>query len=359
MADIRESRFVAEGLIQLPMNRFGCVLNRGIAWTFSFLALSILLAWGICGSLGGRMVWIPFRLPGDLISHYLIIFLGAGPAVVLVSKLSSKLLRLFKGRSVPPASRVVLAFIRCYYAPLNLARGFMAYSIFGLALVAYLNLKPAIPIMNPDLNDAILWNQDQWISGFGAVYHAIFEFNRPWLTRMLDDIYFQVFNLVGLTLAVLYQTPPLFWRFSAALPLSFVLSLPVSIMVPSLGPAFFRPELFSFTKGTASARVMAALWDQYQAFKVDPVHTPVQVGNGIVAMPSLHITMVFLSVVFLQKAVPRLKGVLWGFLVLFFVSTVYLGWHYILDGLAGILLGWVVLSICKRWFPDEEIKEGS
>jgi membrane-associated phospholipid phosphatase len=336
----------------------GTARFAGLGRLSALVLFFLLAAWGMCRWEGLDLTWLPLMLPSVLFSHYVVVYLVAGPMILLTAELASEAAGMMKNRPARRAVPVAIGFIREYYTPANIARGLIVYLVFGLTLVAYLNVKPLIPLINPRLYDGALWRTDRLISGPGLVW-LITELHNGPLTRVLDAVYFQMFNLVGLTVAALYRSPRLTWRFASAMPLAFALSVPVSILAPSLGPAFVKPEMFSFLDGSTSSDVMANLWSRYQSFKSDPAHTPIVIANGIVAMPSLHITMVFLSVVFLQKVAPRLKWILWGFLGLFFLSTVYLGWHYIADGIAGIALGWVVLLIGGRWFPDEEMKEAS
>lgn len=102
---------------------------------------------------------------------------------------------------------------------------------------------------------------------------------------------------------------------------------------------------------------MNELWNNYQSFKMDPLNTSIVKGNGIVAMPSLHIALVYLSVIVLGKNSPRLRLISWGFLLLFIIATVYLGWHYLSDGIGGLLLGWFTYKISTQWFYEKVDQE--
>lgn len=102
---------------------------------------------------------------------------------------------------------------------------------------------------------------------------------------------------------------------------------------------------------------MNGLWKHYLSFKTNPFGTSIGGGNGIVAMPSLHIALVYLSVVALGKRFAGLRLVLRGLLALFIVTTVYLGWHYLSDGVAGLLLGWLSYKISAYWFYEKKPRE--
>jgi len=155
-----------------------------------------------------------------------------------------------------------------------------------------------------------------------------------------------------MTLVCSYRERLTFWRFSAAWCLAFGISIPISVTFPSLGPAFYNPGLFEDINNTVSYVDMQRLLDHYLSFKANPLHTTIISGNGIVAMPSLHIALVYLSVIVLGKYFPGFRFLLWMFLFLFIMATMYLGWHYLSDGIAGILLGKLAYIISSRMFAE-------
>lgn len=64
-----------------------------------------------------------------------------------------------------------------------------------------------------------------------------------------------------------------------------------------------------------------------------------EIGNGISAMPSMHVAMSYLLAIVLQserKHVALVTGG-WIFFVLILIGSVHLGWHYAVDGLFAML----------------------
>ncbi len=227
------------------------------------------------------------------------------------------------------------------------------------ALVSYTNLKPASPLIDNALYDDLLCRWDSRMLHVLSFGGAITIPKYSTVTVFLDKLYFQLWTLAGITLAMTYRETVRFWRFTAAWCVAFGLSIPVSIGFPSLGPAFYRPDMFAHIGNTKSAAVMHKLWGNYLLFQMDPYNAAIIGFNGIVAMPSLHIAVVYLSVIKLGKLFPRLRLVLWGLFLLFVIATVYLGWHYLLDGIAGVLLGWLAFKISTRWFCEKMGGDGS
>jgi membrane-associated phospholipid phosphatase len=116
----------------------------------------------------------------------------------------------------------------------------------------------------------------------------------------------------------------------------------IALFFPTTGPAMYQPNDFQLD-GTTSL-VLQNMLTTYQHGK-----TP-QNGllYGTVGMPSLHVALTYLAGYFLVNLHRRLwlPTLLW--LVATWMSTVILGWHYILDGVVGILIAMSSIVIV-RW----------
>lgn len=75
-------------------------------------------------------------------------------------------------------------------------------------------------------------------------------------------------------------------------------------------------------------------------------------GSGISAFPSMHVGLVTLNALFLWER-SRILGLI-GFAYMIFVlgSSVYLAWHYAVDGYAAIILTTAVYLALRKWLPD-------
>ena len=88
------------------------------------------------------------------------------------------------------------------------------------------------------------------------------------------------------------------------------------------------------------------LLDDRTGFLADPTNgTP----QAIAAFASLHVAMSFtaLLAVYLLGLGRWLKIVLWAWLVVTLIATVYLGWHYVVDDIAGMALGVMSLVLAR------------
>lgn len=121
----------------------------------------------------------------------------------------------------------------------------------------------------------------------------------------------------------------------------------LGLLNPVMGPAFYRPDLYAYLDGSWTAQIQDLLARLIRAGPGATWNSGVLMG-GISAMPSLHVGLVTTCAYWLAVADARLAwfGVPWILLV--WMSTVVLGWHYALDGLGGILTAWLCIVLTRR-----------
>jgi membrane-associated phospholipid phosphatase len=59
------------------------------------------------------------------------------------------------------------------------------------------------------------------------------------------------------------------------------------------------------------------------------------IGNGISAMPSMHVATTTWAAIVLGRIMPKTTLLIWGFWVVILAGSVALGWHYLSDGVVG------------------------
>ncbi len=118
-------------------------------------------------------------------------------------------------------------------------------------------------------------------------------------------------------------------------------------LLPSLGPYASTPEDFAGLRHTPITDTQAEYLVERAAFLADPSAADSFVSLG--AFASLHVG--FTTLVFLMArhyGLRRLSHVLAVYLAAVIVSTVYFGWHYVLDDVAGVLLALTAVRL-GRW----------
>ena len=183
-------------------------------------------------------------------------------------------------------------------------------------------------------HDAALWQLEE---GLFAILLAS-PLNVP---TFWDGVYFFVWSGLFLGSSVLFVTghKHRFFLLVTALVWAYVLTRVIAIYFPSQGPVFFMPEMFNLS-GTISAETQRMLTLYMRGQIPQSGMLP-----GTMAMPSLHVGMPFLLTCLLARALP---GTLWltvPWFLLNWASTVFLGWHYAVDGLGGIAIALIALGL--------------
>jgi membrane-associated phospholipid phosphatase len=133
-----------------------------------------------------------------------------------------------------------------------------------------------------------------------------------------------------------------------AISIDWLLGVVLYYAVPSLGPVYSSPGWFADLPRTPNTAVNELLLDD----RVKVLAGPWDTGSvqTIAAFASLHVA-VMVTICLVAEAM-RLPVVIrvaaWAFLALTMVATVYLGWHFFVDVLAGIVVGAAAFALGAR-----------
>ena len=243
------------------------------------------------------------------------------------------------------------------------------YYVFLLQRV-YISLKSAIPEIKPfewDLtflawDRAILGGQDAW-----QVTHAIFSGAHA--TQVIDELYILWIYILfaGVFVAALQRLDDprrtaylvatgLCWSIAGSLAAIYFSSAGPAYVERLFGDATYAPmmarlEEINKTNELSALQVIDRLWKGYAG--IDGVR-PV----GISAFPSMHLCMATLNAAYAFRF-----GRMWGWAMTLFVAatlvgSVHLGWHYLVDGIAGIAFGlllWGLSMTFAHWWHGRVI----
>jgi hypothetical protein len=126
----------------------------------------------------------------------------------------------------------------------------------------------------------------------------------------------------------------------------------------SAGPAFYGfvtgdavrfAEQLEFLARSAGASNSAASYQTYLWSAQEAGLTGL--GTGISAFPSVHVALISLNAFFLYAYSRRLGIAAFVYVAFVLVSSVYLAWHYAIDGYVAIALAALVYFGLAKWLP--------
>lgn len=341
--------------------RFATDMRASLRESRVFLAA--VLAQAVIGAIMARASHRPFVVdPLDSYDAFFTAAVGFGAIALLVVLFRARL-AVPAGRSSSDAYREAWSSVRNkYFTPLYCANALIALLAAPFALSVFSAAKQTIPVLH-----AFSW--DARIARLGSIIHGGRDLSQwidpalrhPMLTLVLDR-YYHVFwpsLMVGaFVFATLMPASPLRRRYLVAALLVFlIVGNLAALFLSSAGPAYYANvvvgpadpygALMQYLHsvdaryGLISAADQRSLWFAYsrglEGF-----------GAGISAMPSVHIASATLCALF-GAALDKRLGIALGLAVLLmFVGSVNLGWHYALDGYVGAALAYAIWLFAGR-----------
>ena len=220
---------------------------------------------------------------------------------------------------------------------------------FYATYLSYRNLKSFLPFLVDQNQDATLMDLERGIFGGqdpGALLQDLLGTGIAAHALSAVYLFYLAFIPISLGAALILASNPvpgMWWV--TALGINWTLGVVSYYIVPAMGPAFADPALVQSLPQTGVSALQESLWSARRAVLMNPDATS-QV-QSIAAFASLHTSVVFSAALIAHFVrVPRLLRVsLWVFLGLVVLSTMYFGWHYIIDDVAGLFIGGVAVLI--------------
>jgi membrane-associated phospholipid phosphatase len=306
------------------------------------LALSVgLLAW-----VGSYRLDLPLRDPDGL----------AGPAyvrlplIVIIFFLSDVVPRcLIKNRGFKNFVPSFKAYTKERWTRSRIALVGVGLSSFYVVYVSYRNIKGFLPFVRTDtLYDSTLHKLDIALM-FGhdpaVVLHHVLGTGIS--AHVLSYIYimFLTFVPVSLGAALVWSKNVAtgFW-YVTALCINWVLGALSYYWLPSLGP-FYKNGAFNELPETGVTALQRGLAAGRQRVLEDP-HSTTSI-QSVAAFASLHVSIIFTAALICHYVIQSrwVRWTMWIYFVLTAISTVYFGWHYLLDDIAGLAIGWIAVWI--------------
>ena len=227
----------------------------------------------------------------------------------------------------------------------------------ALMIVTYGWIKIITPLVHPRLFDQELWDLDQALF-FGLSPSVFFlDLFSGRLLRAIDWSYANIFyasTIIALGYFLSEPSRRVRVAFANGNTAMWIIGAWLYMLVPSLGPAYRFPDLwFPHEQGLRTTQaIQALLMRNYQnVLRVASGQAPtdvIRIVFGIGAFPSLHVAFQMYVFLWLRR-LWTWGEVLFGFFVVaILIGSMVTGWHYLVDGIAGIALAWACYAVFWR-----------
>ena len=275
-----------------------------------------------------------------------------GSIVALLVVLDIVVRAAWRSRELNPSRAAMRSVRRDRWPLLRCVAVASALVSFYVTYAAYRNLKSTVPLLRPgELFDRQLADYDRVLFGGtdpAALLHTLLGTGIA--AEALSVVYmtFFYFVMAALAYALVFAPSPRAGIFLVtALSLNWALGAGFYFLLPALGPIYADAASFAELPTTRVSGLQDVLIRQRLEFLADP--TAPGVHQGIGAFASLHTSIVFTAALaaYMMGLDRRLKVGLWSLFALTTLATIYLGWHYVLDDIAGIVIGVAALALAS------------
>lgn len=309
--------------------------TSGLGFTCWLAALTLIAALGVAAYAG-----VPFRDPdtatGPTYLRLPVILLAA-----LFIDVIPRIIHRSRGRgdlsgTAREVFRERLSWSNMQFTLIGLVAWYTTYASIR-------NLKGFVPFVNHHMYDANLERLDRVVMlghdpavllhnilGTGVAAHVLSFFYIGWIVLL-------PFSL-AVALVWHRQTFVGSW-WVTAVAVDWVLGAATNFALPTVGPIYADPHMFANLATTATSKLQDSMWAERMNVLADPAAT--HVVQNIAAFPSLHVAIVVTACLVAQGAGLNklLRVSLWIFLGITSIATVYFGWHYVSDVVAGFFIG--------------------
>jgi membrane-associated phospholipid phosphatase len=327
-----EERTDASGA-ESPRPQWGWVL-RVLALVVVFAAIAIARS---------RAVDIPFRDPsGKLFTHKIL----ATAEILLVFVVIDIVVRWLRAQK--SEGRSMWRTARERWTPYRVGMIVLALLGYQVVYLCYRNLKSWVVFLDPKDDMLLRWDKALFLGHSPAVLlHDLL--GQDLSARVLTDLYESFSTVVSIALvAALAFTPSVrsAYVFVVSAMWAWILGVGSYYLIPSLGPFHAAPAEFAGLTRTSIQETQAQYVAQRAHLLADPrAH---DAFAQISAFASLHCALT--ALIFLMTRFYGLRLLSWVagvFLACTLVATVYLGWHFAVDDLAGLAIAWLSVQLGK------------
>ena len=257
---------------------------------------------------------------------------------------------LWQGRLDPARTAAAVRHrVRTHWTRARLQLVVIGISGFYVVYVAYRNLKSLLPLVREVKYDSELRVLDRLLLlGHDPATLMQDLFGTGLSAHVLSAVYLAYIPLVAILVTVwLVWSRDIGhgWWFVTAQGIAWTLGAASYYLLPTLGPGIMYPWLTSDLTPNATSELMDSLVYSRHGFLWGEGDY-----QGVAGFASLHTAIALLWALMAQHTVRSqvIRTVFWVNFVLTVVATLYFGWHYIADDLAGAAIAIIAFRLAAR-----------
>jgi membrane-associated phospholipid phosphatase len=314
--------------------------SRGVRYGSYRMAVAVALVTGAVAIACALYLGLPLRDPDGFLGPTYVRL----PLIVALMLAADVLPRaVLRARSASGVVGQIAAVARERWPWRRLGQALIGLAAFYATYVSYRSIKHFLPLLRSDLVDDELLELDRDMT-FGVapseVLHDVLGTGVS--AHVLSWVYLAFLMFVPLSLALALVTRgrsgDASW-YITALCLNWSLGAASYYVLPSRGPIYAQPELFADLPETGTSALQQSLLLSRWLVLEDPYGT--ERIQSIAAFASLHVSIIFTAALIAQFTIRSIavRAVLWVFFALTVLATIYFGWHYLVDDIAGLAIG--------------------
>jgi membrane-associated phospholipid phosphatase len=224
----------------------------------------------------------------------------------------------------------------------------------GFVMWLHFHIKLWAPLLNPARYDHFYEALDE---KYFAWLQPLIVWRSHWPPNVwIDSLYFNLFVLMFALSFIVHnvRSRDEFRHVFLASILVQALGAISYLIAPALGPFIYHNGA-----NVHITEVQMRLLDLHRAMMAHGLpwlrkNTADCLAGGLAAMPSLHAAVTFVFVYYAQKYKSALRWFFWPAFVWILFAAMASAWHYGVDLVAGLLLGWFSVWLAGRWLALHE-----
>ncbi len=228
---------------------------------------------------------------------------------------------------------------------------FIGFTSFHVTYLAYRNLKSFLVLTQWATHDQLLLHIDRLMAfghDPGPALHALLGTGVS--AHVLSAVYLAFIPWVPVSVAAALTFMPRIrdgFVYVVAANFTWILGTASYFLVPTLGPFGGKRTAFDDLPLTGVTQLQDSLVRQRADLYADPLGSPIV--QSVAGFASLHVGIVFMALLVMRHyGYRRLMYACWAALIPTIVATIYFGWHYIIDDIAGLGIGWASVALAVR-----------